>query len=402
MKKEPADNNSNIRNLAEKKLRSRKAKADKNNLPELKKVLHELEVHQIELEMQIGELRTIQIALAEARQKYFDLYNLAPVSYLTISEKKVITEANLAAGKLLGGGKNQLKNKLITDFIVKEDQNIFLLQMKYLLETHKKQQFDLRMKKNKEIFWANMKCDIMRGQGDLVINVTINDISGRKKAEAALKESNNRFNSLIKELNDVVWTATLDGSHILDVSNAFEKFCGISAEKFKANPKLWIEMVHPDDRQIAEESDRELFENGRATAEYRIVRPDGSIVWILDRKSLIYDENGKAVQMGGVAKDITERKLAEEELHRKEEHHKDVIENIFKFIPEGVLVFTESLNLLKQNKAFDDIVHKYAPLLGYTEEELAEQITEQLRSKIVSGDAAEIRIMGKKPIQGMR
>lgn len=90
------------------------------------------------------------------------------------------------------------------------------------------------------------------------------------------------------------------------------------------------------------------------------------------------------------------RRRAEEALQKKEEHHKAVIESIFKFVPEGVLVLTESLNLLRHNKAFDDIVQKYAPLLGYTEQELAEKIIEQLRSRIVSGETTEISIP-KKP-----
>ena len=125
-----------------------------------------------------------------------------------------------------------------------------------------------------------------------------------------------------------------------------------------------------------------------------MLHKDGKTRIFVNMNVGLVDYRGRIASMGTV-KDITERKLAEEELHRKEEHHKAVIENIFKFVPEGVLVLTESLNLLKHNKAFDDIVQKYAPLLGYTEEELAEKITGQLRSKIVTGDAAEIRITKK-------
>ncbi|GMU96781.1 PAS domain S-box protein [Ignavibacterium album] len=130
--------------------------------------------------------------------------------------------------------------------------------------------------------------------------------------EKLIKESNERFNRLVSQLNDVVWTASIDGSEILDINDSIESVYGISVEEFKNNPKLWFEMVHPDDKAISEASHKELFEKGKTQVEYRIIRPDGRIVWLLDRKSLIYDENGKAVQMGGIVKDITQRKLAEE------------------------------------------------------------------------------------------
>ncbi|MDF1611383.1 ATP-binding protein [Stygiobacter electus] len=137
--------------------------------------------------------------------------------------------------------------------------------------------------------------------------------------EKLLEESKERFNRLVSEMNDIVWTAILEGSKNIDVNDSIEFVLGISKEKFKANPKLWIEMVHPEDRAIAEASNKELFEKGKAQAEYRIVRPDGKVVWLLDHKSLIYDENGKAIQMGGIAKDITQRKLDEEELKESRE-----------------------------------------------------------------------------------
>jgi len=146
------------------------------------------------------------------------------------------------------------------------------------------------------------------------------DITERKQAENQLRESNERFKRLVSQLNDVVWYANADGSAVLDVNQAFEKIYGISAKALSANPNLWIEVVHPDDRKIAQASAEELFKNGRAEAEYRIIRPDGTVRWLLDRKSLLYDETGKPVQMGGIATDITEQKKAEEEIQRQLQH----------------------------------------------------------------------------------
>ncbi|OFY66800.1 MAG: hypothetical protein A3H98_12885 [Bacteroidetes bacterium RIFCSPLOWO2_02_FULL_36_8] len=140
------------------------------------------------------------------------------------------------------------------------------------------------------------------------------DITGRKQVEKQLKDINNRFDRLVSQLNDIVWTASSDGSELIDINDSFERVYGYSVEEFKKNPLLWLEMVHPDDKKIAEESSSELKRNGTASAEYRIVRPDGEIKWILDRKSILYDEKGKIYQMGGIAKDITERKNLEKQL----------------------------------------------------------------------------------------
>ncbi len=115
-------------------------------------------------------------------------------------------------------------------------------------------------------------------------------------------------------------------------------------------------------------------------------------VWVRTVVFPLFDSNGKPERFVFMHENITDRKQEEETLRRKDEHYKAIIENIFKFIPEGVLVFTESMSLLKQNKAFGDIIRKYAPVLGYTEEELAQKIIEQLSSKILNGKKTEIRI----------
>lgn len=148
---------------------------------------------------------------------------------------------------------------------------------------------------------------------DIGFAIETNEIERRKSfAEEQLHESNERFKRLVSNLNEVVWTASIDGGRVLDINESFESIYGISIEDYRKNPHYWIDAVHPDDKAIAEASAKELFEKGNSQAEYRIVRPDGSIVWLLDRKSLIYDENGNAIQIGGIGKDITARKEVEE------------------------------------------------------------------------------------------
>ena len=132
----------------------RKQAADRRNpaqptadipLEEALNLLHELEVHQIELEMQNEELRRAQEEIAASRARYFDLYELAPVGYLTLSEKGLILEANLTAANLLGVERSQLVKRPLFRFIVPEDQDIYYLHRKRLLATRQPQVCELRM-----------------------------------------------------------------------------------------------------------------------------------------------------------------------------------------------------------------------------------------------------------------
>ena len=92
-------------------------------------------MHQIELEMQNEELRRAQVELDAARARYFDLYDLAPVGYCTVSEEGLILEANLTAATLLGVARGALVKQPLTRFILTEDQDIYYLHRKQLFET---------------------------------------------------------------------------------------------------------------------------------------------------------------------------------------------------------------------------------------------------------------------------
>ena len=133
------------------------ANFDKISPAKIKKTLHELRVHQIELEMQNEELQRTQTQLDAQRERYFDLYDLAPIGYVTVSEQGIILEANLTAVTMLGVTRRMLVRQPLTSFIIKEDQNIYYLQRKRLFETGKPQAYELRMmKKDETYFWAMM------------------------------------------------------------------------------------------------------------------------------------------------------------------------------------------------------------------------------------------------------
>ncbi len=154
---------------------------------EIQKILHELCVHQIELEMQNEELRQSKLELHASQVRYFDLYDLAPVGYCTISEQGLILEANLAAADMLGMGRNALARQPFSRFILKADQDIYYRHRQQLLENGEPQACELRMlKKDGTAFWGHLAISAAQDTyGNPELRIVLSDITERKFQEEA-------------------------------------------------------------------------------------------------------------------------------------------------------------------------------------------------------------------------
>lgn len=152
---------------------------------ETRQTLHELRVHQIELEMQNEELRRAQAELDASRARYFDLYDLAPVGYCTVSESGLILEANLTAARLLRVTRGELTRQPLTRFIAKEDQDSYYQHRKQLFASGLPRSVELRLVRGDATeFWANLATSIATAtEGDDVCRIIIFDISERKQDE---------------------------------------------------------------------------------------------------------------------------------------------------------------------------------------------------------------------------
>jgi PAS domain-containing protein len=130
---------------------------------EMQQILHELQVHQIELEIQNEELRRAQVELDAVRARYFDLYDLAPVGYCTLSEKGMITEANLTAATLLGVDRGTLVGQPMSRFVLIEDQDIYYRHHQQLFATMAPQVCQLRLlRPSNPPFWARLEAILVR------------------------------------------------------------------------------------------------------------------------------------------------------------------------------------------------------------------------------------------------
>ncbi len=163
-----------------------KSEADQDvlSLEKTRQMLYELQVHQIELEMQNEELRRAHAELDTIWKRYYDLYDLAPTGYCTLSKNGLFLEANLTAAKMLATHRRELVGRPVSQYIFQEDQDIYYLHRKKLFETGDPQTCDLRMvKKDGTFFWATLVATRAENvDGAPVSRIVMSDITELKKS----------------------------------------------------------------------------------------------------------------------------------------------------------------------------------------------------------------------------
>ena len=156
---------------------------------------------------------------------------------------------------------------------------------------------------------------LARADGRRCAVLTFSDVTGRIQAEQHLKESETRFRQIAENVREVLWVTDPDKSQMLYISPAYERIWGRSVESLLANPMSFADAIHPEDRKRVIAAFPKQA-GGDYDEVYRIVRPDGSERWIRDRAFPVQDEGGKVYRVTGIATDITDTKLAEEEARR--------------------------------------------------------------------------------------
>jgi PAS domain S-box-containing protein len=140
----------------------------------------------------------------------------------------------------------------------------------------------------------------------------------RQLVAEALSQSQDRLNSILNSLDDVVWSVHATTFKVLYISPAAEAVYGLPQSEFFHNPHLWIEMIHPQDRQRVEGLLQKRMTAGTTDMEYRIVGSSGEVHWLRSRSRLVCDATGSPVRIDGIETDITDRKQAEAALRQSE------------------------------------------------------------------------------------
>jgi PAS domain S-box-containing protein len=277
------------------------------------KHLHDLQTYQRELDTQNEELQKASIALDKSRSHYIDLYDFAPVGYLTLTTEGIITEINLTATKLFSVERNKLVHQLFGQIIADEHKDRwhrFFLRAK---QQGGKQSTELRInRKDGKVLFLHLDCQSMKSDDALpMLRIAVTDITERTLAEATLRESEARLSLVVEEVNAGYWDWDLV-SNTVYLSPEWKRQLGFnSTELTSREPKE--DRLHPDDRALIKAAN-ENFIAGRQpdyNLQFRLRHKDGSYRWIHCRGALLCDPDGHPTRMLGLNLDITAYKQAQ-------------------------------------------------------------------------------------------
>jgi PAS domain S-box-containing protein len=226
-----------LRRQAEERLRDKAGDVSGKALDDAQQLIHELEVHQIELQMQNEELRNTQVKLVESRDKYHELYDFAPVGYFTLDEKVLIRQVNLTGANLLGLQRNKLINTKFADFILPQFQDDFYFHCKRIFESGTKQTCDLKLRKlDGTLFDARLDSIAVKDKvaASSQIRTAVSDITERVQAKEVLQESEEKFRLMFNQmvsasaLFEVIFNkrGKPDDYRYIEVNPAFERNTG--------------------------------------------------------------------------------------------------------------------------------------------------------------------------------
>lgn len=319
------DENGELRQKAEHLIaRTNAAAEDLTGMPpqQIAGLVHELRVHQVELKMQNDELRRIQAELENARDRYLHLYDFAPTAYFSVDEKGTVTEANLTAATLLDRPRNTLAGQMFSRFIHRDDQDIWYLHRKHLLETGNFQSPQVRLvKSDGGFFYAKLQCMLVEESGGerKAIRIAATDVTSLKQAEQALQQSNatlreseEKFRALFDHSQVAVLLTIPDGT--IEAANpAAAAMFGCSEEEICAMGRSAI--FDASDPRLADVLKERQFEGRLKSVELTAIRKGG--------KTFPAEVDSVTLPVGPkrsfvIIRDITKRKNAEKAMRESE------------------------------------------------------------------------------------
>jgi two-component system, cell cycle sensor histidine kinase and response regulator CckA len=324
------------------------------------------------IQWDITEQKRAETQLKKSNELLRVIIETAPTAIIGLDlEGKVHTVWNRAAEKMLGWSAEEAMGRYLPSVPVDNEEE-FRRFREFMRSGNTMNGVEVARRKSDgtPIYYSIYASPLRDENGAVLGNIAVLvDITNRKSVEEALRESEERLKLTLDAAHIVAWEINVDGSHheAGPVHKLFGKPEGFS------HPELsdLYESIHPDDREGMKTLVREALQDKRKYyIEFRVPQQNGSVQWIEATGRLLKDTLGKPVRLLGVARNITERKLAEEALRKSEKRTKSIIQalpigmHMYRMENDGRLIFTGA------NPAADKILGvEHGQLVGKTIEE---------------------------------
>jgi PAS domain S-box-containing protein len=296
---------------------------------DIKKLIQELNVYQIELELQNEELRRTQLELQEARDKYLNLYDFAPTGYFTLDHNSLIVDVNLAGSELLGSEKHRLIGTQFTSSISPGSQDAFYLHHRELLKTGNKSSCGLKMLKADGTLFPAQLTSMVMTEKDGNINqfrTAVIDITERKQMDEVLEESEERYRTTLDIMDESYYELDLAGNFTF-VNDSVCRLLGYSKEELIGmNYRAY---TVKEDISTMYNAFNKVYRTGEPQQRnifHGVVSKDGKIGFRETSAFPKRNKKGEIIGFRGISIDITERKQMQDALKESEERYRTIME----------------------------------------------------------------------------
>ncbi|WP_207425945.1 PAS domain S-box protein [Pedobacter sp. SYSU D00535] len=315
-----------LRAKAEKLLNDRYDINDPNRAVEFDRIFHELQVHQVELEMQNDELMAANLEIQKQKDRFSHLFESAPVGYIVVSREGLVTDINQTALRLFNNDKSMMRGKPLAAFVSPGDISCYYQFLNSITKRGTEQSCELQLlRRETGSFWGLFHAvPVGADEPDRQIYVTLTDITEKQAAEKELRQAKQRLDLALEASATGICELNLD-TRCFYLDEYSCRLFGLEGQFFAGPLDRLMHRIHPDDRRQLENSLRVAVVRQRSlAAEFRIINEDEDIKHIQARGRLVDGEEQRSFL--ATFTDVTERKLWEQETQRlKDEQDKALL-----------------------------------------------------------------------------
>ncbi|MBA3028618.1 MAG: PAS domain S-box protein [Desulfobacteraceae bacterium] len=323
------------------------------------RLLHELQVHQIELEIQNEELRQARDEVEAGLAKYADLYDFAPVGYFTFDRSAAILQVNFTGALLLGTDRSRLVKRRFDAFVTDEDRPLFGVYLRDVFAGREQQTCEVLLIREGQPFYVRIEA-VAALSGEECRAIVI-DISRRKQIEADLKISKERYKELLVNANSIIIRFDQNGT-IKFFNECAQEFFGYGLDEVLGkHVKILVPQTESTGKNMEVMVD-DIIRNPDGFQENinENILKNGKRVWISWRNKALKDANGQLIGNLAIGNDITEQKRLDEALKISETRFR----SLFETARDGIMILHEETGRIVDMNPF------LIEMLGYSRETL--------------------------------